>query len=56
MAEIGPPGLPLDRRQQDWKLRKERGSAREIARTIGAPASRLGDDQTWPHRTGVRSS
>ena len=37
MAKIGRPGLPSDKRQQVWELRKQGKSTSEIARTIGAP-------------------
>ncbi len=41
MAKIGRPGLPSDKRQQVWELRKQGKSISEIARTIGAPAGSI---------------
>ena len=41
MAKIGRPGLPSDKRQQVWELRKQGKSISEIARTIGSPAGSI---------------
>ena len=41
MAKIGRPGLPSDKPQQVWELRKQSKSISEIARTIGSPAGSI---------------
>ncbi len=41
MAKIGRPGLPSDRRQHVWEMRKAGHSISEIARAVGSPAGSI---------------
>ncbi len=41
MAKIGRPGLPSDRRQHVWEMRKAGYPISEIARTVGSPAGSI---------------
>ena len=43
MAKIGRPGLPSDKRQQVWELRKQCKSISEMARATGSPAGIVQD-------------